>query len=71
MRQFPGAPGGGTDRGPGSIGPAPSRSVSWLANALMADRFLAATSGGSRTWQARGQGTRRSAGFAQCHIQIG
>ena len=50
----------------GSTGPAPSRSVSWLANALMADRFLASTSAGSGTWQARGQGTRRSPGFAQC-----
>ena len=36
-----------------------------------ASRLRAATSAGSRTWQARCQGTRRSPGFAQCHIQTG
>ena len=56
----------------GRTGPAPAaRPVSWLAKAPMADRFLAATSDGSGIWQARCQGTRGSAGLAQCHIQIG
>ena len=56
----------------GSTGPAaPSRPVSWLANAPIAAFFFAATSALSVTWQACGQGTRRSPGLAQCHIQIG
>src|SRR5205823_526817 len=55
----------------GSTGPAPSRSVSWLANAPIAAVFRAATSAPSGTWQARCHGTRRSPGLAQCHIQIG
>jgi hypothetical protein len=56
----------------GSTGPAAaSRSVSWLVNASMADRFLAAGPAESGIRQARCHGTRRSPGFAQCHIQIG
>jgi hypothetical protein len=56
----------------GSTGPtAGPRSASWLAKAWMAARFRAAISAGSGTRQARGQGTRGSAGLAQCHIQIG
>jgi hypothetical protein len=52
--------------------PCPGRAVGELpAKAPMAARFLAATSDRSGIWQARCQGTRRSAGLAQCHNQIG
>ena len=55
-----------------STGPRPwPLSSVWLAKQLIAARFLAAARGGSGTRSARFQGTRGSAGEAQCHIQTG
>src|SRR5580700_11418070 len=50
--------------------PPPLSSV-WLAKQPIAARFIAAARGGSGTRSAWFQGTRGSAGEAQCHIQTG
>ena len=55
-----------------STGPRPwPLSSVWLAKQVIAARFRPAARGGSGTRTAGSQGTRGSAGQAQCYIQTG